>query len=264
MQRVTVTLDDDLMTDLDRMVEEHGYQNRSEAIRDFARAGMQQAAHNAGGGGECVAALVYIYDHAARDLSSKLVKNFHGHHDMSLASLHIHLDNDTCMEVTALRGHSPRQMMSHVGLPAWKLPFVAKDFIARMGESIHAIRPFDGVDAALARLADAGVALAVVSSNAYDNVSRVLGPATTRLFRHFECGMSMFGKTASLRSVLKKTGVHASEAIYVGDQSVDLQAARRAGIAFGAVAWGYATIESLREHRPEEEFASVAELARIA
>lgn len=106
MQRVTVTLDDDLMTDLDRMVEEHGYQNRSEAIRDFARAGMQQAAHRAGGGGECVAALVYVYDHAARDLSSKLVKNFHGHHDMSLASLHIHLDNDTCMEVTALRGHS--------------------------------------------------------------------------------------------------------------------------------------------------------------
>ena len=106
MQRVTVTLDDDLMADLDRMVEEHGYQNRSEAIRDFARTGMQQAAHNAGASGECVAALVYVYDHAARDLSSKLVKNFHGHHDMSLASLHIHLDNDTCMEVTALRGHS--------------------------------------------------------------------------------------------------------------------------------------------------------------
>jgi CopG family nickel-responsive transcriptional regulator len=106
MQRVTVTLDDDLMADLDRMVEEHGYQNRSEAIRDFARAGMQQAAHNAGAGGECVAALVYVYDHAARDLSSKLVKNFHGHHDMSLATLHIHLDNDTCIEITALRGQS--------------------------------------------------------------------------------------------------------------------------------------------------------------
>jgi CopG family nickel-responsive transcriptional regulator len=105
MQRVTVTLDDDLMTDLDRMIEERGYQNRSEAIRDFARAGMQQAAHNAGAGGECVAALVYVYDHAARDLSSRLVKNFHGHHGMSLATLHIHLDNDTCMEITALRGN---------------------------------------------------------------------------------------------------------------------------------------------------------------
>jgi phosphoglycolate phosphatase len=164
----------------------------------------------------------------------------------------------------ALRGLGPRQMMSHVGLPSWKLPFVARDFIARMGEAIHTIRPFAGVDAALAQLADAGAALAVVSSNGYDNVSRVLGPQNTRLFRHVECGMSMFGKAASLRSVLRKTGMRADEAIYVGDQSADLQAARKAGIAFGAVAWGYATIESLREHRPEEEFASVDELARIA
>ncbi len=64
MQRVTITLDDNLMAELDRMIEEHGYQNRSEAIRDFARAGMQQAAQDAGKNGDCVAALVYVYDHA--------------------------------------------------------------------------------------------------------------------------------------------------------------------------------------------------------
>ncbi|MCO5131643.1 MAG: nickel-responsive transcriptional regulator NikR [Xanthobacteraceae bacterium] len=106
MQRITVTLDDDLMADLDRMIGEHGYQNRSEAIRDFARAGMQQASQQAGASGECVAALVYVYDHAARDLSSRLVKNFHGHHDLSLATLHVHLDDANCMEITALRGQS--------------------------------------------------------------------------------------------------------------------------------------------------------------
>jgi CopG family nickel-responsive transcriptional regulator len=104
MQRITITLDDDLMDDLDRMIVEHGYQNRSEAIRDFARAGMQQASQEKGKSGECVAALVYVYDHAARDLSRRLVKNYHGHHDLSLATLHVHLDDDNCMEVTALRG----------------------------------------------------------------------------------------------------------------------------------------------------------------
>jgi CopG family nickel-responsive transcriptional regulator len=104
MHRVTITLDDDLMAELDRMIEERGYQNRSEAIRDFARAGMQQAAQDAGKGGDCVAALVYVYDHAARDLSSRLVNNFHDHHNLSLATLHVHLDNDNCMEITALKG----------------------------------------------------------------------------------------------------------------------------------------------------------------
>ena len=104
MQRITITLDDDLMDELDTMIAEHGYQNRSEAIRDFARAGMQLTAHEKGKSGECVAALVYVYDHAARDLSRRLVENYHGHHDLSLATLHVHLDDDNCMEVTALRG----------------------------------------------------------------------------------------------------------------------------------------------------------------
>jgi CopG family nickel-responsive transcriptional regulator len=85
MQRITTTLHDDLMEDLDAMIAEHGYQNRSEAIRDFARAGMQQGAQEKGKSGPCVAALVYVYD-------------------LSLATLHVHLDDDNCMEVTALRG----------------------------------------------------------------------------------------------------------------------------------------------------------------
>jgi CopG family transcriptional regulator, nickel-responsive regulator len=104
MQRITITIDDDLMNELDQMIVEHGYQNRSEAIRDFARAGMQQAAQEKGKSDQCVAALVYVYDHAARDLSRRLVENYHGHHDLSLATLHVHLDDDHCMEVTALRG----------------------------------------------------------------------------------------------------------------------------------------------------------------
>ena len=106
MQRITITLDDELMEELDAMIAEHGYQNRSEAIRDFARAGMQQAAQDRGqdAAAECVAAVVYVYDHAARDLSSRLVDTHHHHHDLSLATLHVHLDDDNCMEVTALRG----------------------------------------------------------------------------------------------------------------------------------------------------------------
>ena len=106
MQRVTITLDDELMADLDRFIAARGYQNRSEAIRDLARAGIREAAQETGAKGECVAALVYVYDHAARELSKRLVQNFHGHHQMSLATLHVHLDNDSCMEVTVLKGRA--------------------------------------------------------------------------------------------------------------------------------------------------------------
>jgi CopG family transcriptional regulator, nickel-responsive regulator len=106
MHRITITIDDDLMTDLDRVIEMRGYQNRSEAIRDLARAGIQQAVQDAGAGRDCVGALVYVYDHSARDLAKRLVHSFHDHHDMAMATLHVHLDHDSCMEVTVLRGHT--------------------------------------------------------------------------------------------------------------------------------------------------------------
>src|SRR4030088_1946126 len=104
MQRITITIEDDLLAEIDAAAKDRGYQNRSEIIRDLAHAGLQQGAQDAMPSGQCIAALVYVYDHAARDLSKRLVQNFHGHHDLSLATLHVHLDDDSCMEVTALKG----------------------------------------------------------------------------------------------------------------------------------------------------------------
>jgi CopG family nickel-responsive transcriptional regulator len=104
MQRVTITLDDDLLTEIDRVAKARGYQNRSEAIRDLARAGLQQGEDPVDEQRPCVAALVYVYDHAARDLSRRLVKTFHDHNELSLASMHVHLDHDNCMEVNILKG----------------------------------------------------------------------------------------------------------------------------------------------------------------
>lgn len=104
MQRVTITLDDDLMVELDSFIAARGYQNRSEAIRDLARAGMRETTDHVQHGRDCVAALVYTYDHEARQLSRRLTRVFHDHHELSQASLHVHLDPHTCLEITVLRG----------------------------------------------------------------------------------------------------------------------------------------------------------------
>ena len=107
MRRVTVTLDDELLKEIDRLIRRRGYQNRSEAIRDLARAGVRQAAEEQGTSKACVAALVYVYDHESRDLSKRLVQSFHDHHDLALATTHVHLDHESCLEVTMLKGPTP-------------------------------------------------------------------------------------------------------------------------------------------------------------
>jgi CopG family nickel-responsive transcriptional regulator len=104
MQRTTITLDDDLMARLDEFMASRRYANRSEAIRDLVRMGLQQTTVESSPRMHCLAAAIYVYDHEARALSSRLTRAAHQHHDLSLATLHVHLDHDSCMEVTVLRG----------------------------------------------------------------------------------------------------------------------------------------------------------------
>ena len=104
MQRVTVTLDDDLMAELDRIMEDRGYANRSEAIRDLTRAGLTRERVDATPEAPCVAAMVYTFDHHSREVSRKLTAAHHDHHDLTVSSLHVHLDHDQCLEVSILKG----------------------------------------------------------------------------------------------------------------------------------------------------------------
>lgn len=105
MQRITITIDDNLMEALDEMIKRRGYQNRSEALRDLARSGLQQAALKEGDVIEqCVGVLSYTYNHSAREISKKLTESHHAHHDISVASMHVHLNHDRCLEISILKG----------------------------------------------------------------------------------------------------------------------------------------------------------------
>jgi phosphoglycolate phosphatase len=166
--------------------------------------------------------------------------------------------------VARLRHHSVRRMMDHVGMPAWKLPLASRSFIGMMRERAAEVPLFDGIADALHHLAAHGVRLAVVSSNAEHNVRTVLGPELATLVGRYECGMSIFGKASRLRAVLRDARVEPGDAIFIGDQGTDRDAARAVGVAFGAVHWGYANIAALRGEGCTHEFAVPQELRRIA
>jgi phosphoglycolate phosphatase len=164
-------------------------------------------------------------------------------------------------EIDALRGRSARDVMRHVRLPRWKLPWVARSFVRLMRAAD--IPLFAGVGPMLQQLERSGAALALVSSNAADNCRRILGDAHWQRLVHVECGASILGKRRRIARVLRATGIEPARAIYVGDQITDAEAARAAGVAFGAVAWGYATRASLERLQPAHLFDAVEELALL-
>lgn len=163
-------------------------------------------------------------------------------------------------EIDSLRGWSSREIVGQLGIPAWKLARIGRDFRRRMAGDISSIALFPGVDRLLRGLADQGIGTAIVTSNSIDNVRQVLGPENAALIQHYACGVSIFGKRTKLRGVLRSSGIAAAEAICIGDELRDLEAAHAEGIAFGAVSWGYTHPEALRAQTPQETFSTVDEI----
>jgi len=109
MERFTVSLDEDLLTEFDAFLRRKSYRNRSEAVRDILRDRLdsdrlERAETATDNAPFCIASLSYLYDHHTRELARRLTTAQHRHHDLTLSTLHVHLDAETCLEVVILRG----------------------------------------------------------------------------------------------------------------------------------------------------------------
>ncbi len=101
--RFSTTITPKLLERFDKILEERGYANRSEGIRDIIR-NFIVANEWEREAGEAVGSLTLLYDHDVRGVSDKLIELQHTHHTSILSSMHVHLDEHNCLEVLVIRG----------------------------------------------------------------------------------------------------------------------------------------------------------------
>jgi phosphoglycolate phosphatase len=162
-------------------------------------------------------------------------------------------------EIDKLRGLTSREIIKSLGVPLWKLPAIGNDMRKRKAAALRDIPLFPGTGAMLRGLRDAGVTVALVTSDNETNAKTALREHAA-MISHYACGASLFGKAAKFKRVMTAAGVAPHEAIAIGDEVRDADAARDAGIAFGAVSWGYATVDALRGAGAARVFASMEEV----
>ncbi len=108
MNRFTISLDEKLATSFDALIKERGYATRSEAVRDILRTHLQNSAEKRDLKGSCVANLSYVYNHHERELAERLTSIQHAHHDLTVSTMHAHLDHEECIETVMLKGSVKR------------------------------------------------------------------------------------------------------------------------------------------------------------
>ena len=104
--RFSVTMPDDLLDELDEYTKRRGTaKNRSEAIRDLVRGALveeevEDPSSNIFG------TLTMVFNHHSNDLRDKLDAIQHEHVDEIVSTVHIHLDEENCLEVVLMKGKS--------------------------------------------------------------------------------------------------------------------------------------------------------------
>jgi len=103
VSRFGVSMPEELVTQFDRYIEQRGYSNRSEALRDLIRKallepGQLQASQMVAG------TIVMVYDHHATDLPNYLLDLQHRYHQDIVSTMHIHLNPQQCLEIIVVRG----------------------------------------------------------------------------------------------------------------------------------------------------------------
>jgi CopG family nickel-responsive transcriptional regulator len=112
LTRISISLESALLDAFDRSIAAKGYATRSEAIRDLIRDRLVREEEEQATG-EGVAVVTLVYDHHARELAARLIDKQHHHHGLVVSSLHVHLGERHCLEVSVLRG--PMQEVRHLG-----------------------------------------------------------------------------------------------------------------------------------------------------
>ncbi len=103
VERVGVSFEPELLEKFDIHLAKKGYSNRSEAVRDLVRKSLIEEDIE-GGKGDVFGTLTIIYDHHSGDVNNRLMHLQHHHVGDILSTTHIHVDEDTCLEVLIVRG----------------------------------------------------------------------------------------------------------------------------------------------------------------
>lgn len=154
-------------------------------------------------------------------------------------------------DLNSLKHLSSREIVSKAQVPSIKIPFILKRIRAELNQKMKGISPIDGLKESLYQLKNQGYCLGIVTSNVEENVRIFLENNCLESTFDFICAeTTLFGKSKVINRALRDNYLKVDEVIYIGDETRDIQAAKRSKIKVIAVGWGFNSPEILARHEP--------------
>lgn len=168
-------------------------------------------------------------------------------------------------DLADVQNMSSREIISQSGVSIFKLPKLLRRVKEELRNYLDDIALFPGVRKALFDLRYEGYKLYIVTSNAKENVEFVFRrEGVLELFHGIYSGSTLFGKHHIINRLIKREKLDRKRAIYIGDETRDIDAAKKAKIKSVAVTWGFNSIDALVKHRPDRILQAPEEMSVVA
>lgn len=155
-------------------------------------------------------------------------------------------------ELLELQKLSSREVIKKSKIPFWKIPFLLRRVQTELSQVIATLKLIDEVSPVLQELNKRGYHLAIVTSNSDENVRCFLeNNQLLNIFSLIYSGIPIFGKHRIIKKLLAKNQWDSEEVIYVGDETRDIEAARKCQIRIVSVTWGFSSQSLLQAHHPD-------------
>ncbi len=152
-----------------------------------------------------------------------------------------------------LRTKKAQEYLKAYGITPFKLFFLVLRIRKELRKHISEIEPIKNIAASLYEIKNAGFNLGILTSNSKDNVNKFLGNnALSGLFEFIYSGKNVFGKDTVMKRLLKHENISRENALYIGDETRDIEAAKKAGIPVIAVCWGLNRKDILAAFQPDQ------------
>ncbi len=166
-------------------------------------------------------------------------------------------------EFEMLRGMTPFELLKEFKIPFYKVPFFIKKVQLELYEGMDKVAIFPGMKKVIESLHKKNYLLGIITSNTEENVRRCLEANNVSAFDFIHNERNIFGKSHTIKNVLKTHTLKPSEVVYVGDEVRDIQASKKSRIKCISVTWGFNTKELLKKSKPTFIVNSPMELLKL-
>lgn len=167
-------------------------------------------------------------------------------------------------DIPRLKNLSSREIVKQSKVSPFKIPFLLRRLRGELNREMEQLEPIAGMKTALLTLKQQGYRLGIVTSNSRENVVAFLkAQGLDTIFDFVGSGLALFGKGRVIQRILRQHRLPPEDVIYVGDETRDIEAARKIGIKVISVSWGYNSSQALAAENPDFLIHQPEELLQV-